>query len=106
MDNVGTGSVIIKGLGNGTYYVHATYLGDDQYLTGENNTETFVIAKNVPGVSVVVDNVTYGNHSVMTNCVFRCNRPFGLRVVKAERKEMDIHRITTTQPSPHHLLCL
>ena len=45
LDNVGYGSVQIAGLGNGTYYVHATYLGDDQYLTSTNDTVTFEMTK-------------------------------------------------------------
>ena len=61
----GVGSVKIAGLGNGTYYVHATYIGDDQYLPSVNNTETFEMVKVVPVINIAVDNVTYGTESVI-----------------------------------------
>ena len=65
LNNVGEGSVDIAGLGNGTYYVHATYLGDDQYKPSENNTETFEMIKGQPTITINVDNVVYGNHTVI-----------------------------------------
>ena len=61
----GKGSVNITGLGNGTYYVHATYLGDRQYLTSTNNSKTFVMSKVSPVITINVGNVTYGNHTVI-----------------------------------------
>ena len=65
LNSTGTGSINITGLGNGTYYVHATYIGDDQYLTSENNTETFEMVKAVPVINIDVDNVTYGTETVI-----------------------------------------
>ena len=66
LNNNGYGSVEIAGLENGTYYVHATYLGDDQYLTSENNTQTFTIINNPSKVNVTATSVVYGNDSVIT----------------------------------------
>ena len=65
LNSTGAGSINITGLGNGTYYVYATYLGDDQYLTSENNTETFEMVKAVPVINIDVDNVTYGTETVI-----------------------------------------
>ena len=61
----GEGRLEIAGLGNGTYYVHATYLGDDQYNPSTNNTKAFEMIKNVPVITIKVENVTYGNHTVI-----------------------------------------
>ena len=61
----GVGSINITGLGNGTYYVHATYLGDRQYNVSTNFTETFEMTKVDSTVTVTVENVTYGNHTVI-----------------------------------------
>ena len=66
LNDVGTGSISIPGLGNGTYYVHATYIGDDQYLSRNNNAETFTINNNPSKVNVTATNATYGNDSVIT----------------------------------------
>ncbi|SDA60724.1 Ig-like domain repeat protein, partial [Methanobrevibacter millerae] len=61
----GLGSVNISGLGNGTYYVYATYLGDDQYKPSENNTETFEMSKVPPVITINVGNVPYGNPTII-----------------------------------------
>ena len=65
LNSTGAGSINITGLGNGTYYVHATYIGDDQYLPSVNNTETFEMIKVVPVINIAVNNVTYGTESVI-----------------------------------------
>ena len=66
LNNVGYGSVQIKGLGNGTYYVHATYLGDDQYEPGNNDTETFVMAKLNTTMGIAVESIDYGQAANIT----------------------------------------
>jgi len=66
LNNVGYGSVQIKGLGNGTYYVHATYLGDDQYKPITNDTETFVIAKLNTAMGITVESIDYGAKANIT----------------------------------------
>ena len=65
LNSTGAGSVNITGLGNGTYYVYATYLGDDQYLPSTNVTETFDMIKVDPVINIAVDNVPYGSDTVI-----------------------------------------
>ena len=62
----GVGSVEIAGLGNGTYYVHATYIGDDQYLTSTNDTATFVMTKSDIGLTINVTDINYGQAANIT----------------------------------------
>ena len=56
----GKGSIAISGLLNATHTVHVTYVGDDKYLSSENDT-TFGIAKVPSTVTVTVDNITVGD---------------------------------------------
>lgn len=56
--NDGKGSVEIAGLGNGTYYVHATYMGNDKYNTKENNAETFEMTKDNAGMTISIKDIT------------------------------------------------
>ncbi|WP_292746586.1 Ig-like domain-containing protein [Methanobrevibacter sp.] len=62
----GAGSVQIKGLGNGTYYVHATYLGDSQYLTDTNNDKTFEMTKVNTTMVISVDSIDYAQNANIT----------------------------------------
>lgn len=68
LNGTGGGSVNINGLGNGTYYVYATYLGDDQYLTNTNDTATFEMTKvNPTGIAILpIADVDYGNVTTIT----------------------------------------
>ena len=52
LNSTGAGSINITGLGNGTYYVHATYIGDDQYLSSINDTQTIKVNKLTTPVTI------------------------------------------------------
>ncbi|WP_407393829.1 Ig-like domain repeat protein [Methanobrevibacter sp.] len=58
----GVAEVTVKDLAVGNYSVHIKYYGDDldNYTVAENDT-TFSVAKINATVSIVADNVTYGN---------------------------------------------
>ncbi len=90
LNNVGEGSVKIAGLGNGTYYVHATYLGDEQYLTSENNTETFEMVKVAPEITIVAQNVTYGNHTVIVVSVSGATGNITIRINETDKGEFTL----------------
>ncbi|MBQ6099892.1 MAG: Ig-like domain repeat protein [Methanobrevibacter sp.] len=64
--NGGAGSVQIAGLGNGTYYVHATYLGDRQYFTATNNDKTFEMTKLDTTMGISVTDIDYGQKANIT----------------------------------------
>ncbi|MEE0936161.1 MAG: Ig-like domain repeat protein, partial [Methanobrevibacter sp.] len=66
LNSTGAGSVNITGLGNGTYYVHATYLGDDQYLSRTNDTVTFEMTKVDTAMVIDVDDINYGESANIT----------------------------------------
>ena len=66
LNSTGGGSVQIKGLGNGTYYVHATYLGDNQYKSSYNDTETFVMSKLNTTMIISVEDIDYGQKANIT----------------------------------------
>ena len=50
----GVGSLSVEGLGNGTYNVIATYLGDDQYLSSINDTQTFGVNKVTSSINITI----------------------------------------------------
>ena len=52
----GVGSLSVEGLGNGTYNVIATYLGDDQYLLSINDTQTFGVNKVSSSINITISN--------------------------------------------------
>ncbi|MBQ2652500.1 MAG: Ig-like domain repeat protein [Methanobrevibacter sp.] len=60
------GSVQIAGLGAGTYYVHATYIGDDKYKSSINNTETFTMTKSDVIMNITVESIDYGQKANIT----------------------------------------
>ena len=49
----GKGSVAIPGLGNGSYPVVVTYVGDDKYLPSVNDSESFIVSKVIIGLTVI-----------------------------------------------------
>ena len=58
----GRGSVAIKNLASGDYWIHATYIGDDQYMPSTNNTETFTVSKlNLTEIQIDAEDIVYGN---------------------------------------------
>ena len=64
--NDGAGSVQIAGLGNGTYYVHATYIGDRQYFAASNNDKTFEMTKLDTTMDIAVTDIDYGQKANIT----------------------------------------
>ena len=50
----GVGSLPVKELGNGTYNIIATYLGDSQYLSSVNGTQTFDVNKLQSYINVTI----------------------------------------------------
>ena len=52
----GIGSLSVEGLGNGTYNVIATYLGDNQYLSSINDTQTFGVNKVASSINITISN--------------------------------------------------
>ena len=61
----GQDSVAIKGLGNGTYDVVATYIGDDKYLTS-SDTDSFTVSKlNATGIVVDAHDTDYGKAALI-----------------------------------------
>ena len=64
--NGGAGSVQIAGLGNGTYYVHATYIGDRQYFAASNNDKTFEMTKLDTTMGIAVTDIDYGQKANIT----------------------------------------
>ena len=60
------GSVQIAGLKAGTYYVHATYIGDDKYKSSINNTQTFTMVKSDVIMNITVDSIEYGQKANIT----------------------------------------
>ena len=58
--------VVIRGLGNGTYYVHATYSGDDKFKQSTNNSETFTVSKVNTDMSITVTDIDYGKNANIT----------------------------------------
>jgi hypothetical protein len=60
------GSVQITGLKAGTYYVHATYIGDDKYKSSINNTQTFTMAKSDVIMNITVASIDYGQKANIT----------------------------------------
>ena len=64
--NGGAGSVQIAGLGNGTYYVHATYIGDRQYFTATNNDKTFEMTKLDTTMGIAVESIDYTQKANIT----------------------------------------
>nr|WP_292740667.1 Ig-like domain repeat protein [Methanobrevibacter sp.] len=53
-------SVVVPDLGEGTWNVTATYVGDDQYLPNTNKT-SFVVNKVESTIVIDVDSIDYGN---------------------------------------------
>ena len=90
LNNVGEGSVEIAGLGNGTYYVYATYLGDDQYKPSENNTETFVMTKVQPYIIIDVKNVTYGDYTIIKISVPDASGNLTIRINNTDKGEFTL----------------
>ena len=90
LNSTGGGKLNVTGLGNGTYYVHATYIGDNQYLPRNNNTETFVMTKVVPDVIVTVENVTYGNHTVIVVSVPGASGNVSIRINTTDKGQFTI----------------
>ncbi len=90
LNSTGGGSVNITGLGNGTYYVHATYLGDNQYSTAENNTKTFVMSKLAPNINIAVDNVTYGNRTVIVVTIPGATGNITIKINESDKGEFSL----------------
>ena len=66
LNSTGGGKLNVTGLGNGTYYVHATYTGDDQYLPRNNDTKTFVMTKSDVDLTIDVSSIDYGQKANIT----------------------------------------
>ena len=54
------GSVPIRFLESGEYNITVTYMGNDEYLSSINNTESFTVSKLQPVFTVTGTNITYG----------------------------------------------
>jgi len=66
LNSTGGGKLNVTGLGNGTYYVHATYAGDDQYMAGANNDKTFEMTKSDVDLTIDVASIDYGQKANIT----------------------------------------
>ena len=60
----GVGQLTVSGLNSGSYNVTVKYLGDEKYLTGNNNT-TVNVNKVPSNVTVSADNITVGEKAVI-----------------------------------------
>ena len=61
----GVGHVHIKDLGNGTYNVNVTYIGDEKYLTSTNSTKLGVTKSNTT-LDIAVESINYGDVAEIT----------------------------------------
>jgi hypothetical protein len=52
LNSTGAGSINITGLKNNTYKVNVTYIGDDQYLSSINDTQTIKVNKLTTPVTI------------------------------------------------------
>ena len=60
----GTASIPVSDLASGVYNVTVTFVGDKKYYTATNST-LFNVTKAIPTVIVDVDNITYGEDTVI-----------------------------------------
>ena len=60
----GVGSVKIAGLKNNTYKVNVTYIGDDQYLSSINNTQTIKVNKLTTPITIDFNSIIIGGDDV------------------------------------------
>ena len=86
----GADSVTVEGLGNGTYNVIATYIGDDTYRSSYDTT-SFEVYKLNTTVRIDVDDITYGDDANIT--VYVDNGVEGTITIRIDSKVLGTYDI-------------
>ena len=78
----GAGNFTIAHLAEGTYYINATYAGDDKYVASISKTVELNVTRVKAYLNVTATNATYGNASEITVLVPEAQKGFVRIIVK------------------------